>query len=91
MPDQNIYRPTGVRAGLLKGRIRERDERHPLNPVATPFYEALEAATVDDLRWALNLLVKNPNAKRTYRARRINAIAYRLEELSRVDTSEGTE
>lgn len=90
MPDQNIYRPTGIRAGLLKGRIRERDERHPLNPVATPFYEALEAASVDDLRWALNLLVKNPNAKRTFRETRINAITYRLEELGRTDMGEVT-
>lgn len=90
MPDQNIYRPTGVRAGLLKGRIKRHDDKHPANPVATPFYEAVEAASVDDLRWALNLLVKNPNAKRTYREIRINAIAYRLEELSRVDTSEVT-
>lgn len=71
-----------IRAGLLKGRINKHDEKHPDDPVAMPFYEAVEAASADDLWWALNLLVKHFWVKRTYRERRINAIAFRLEEIS---------
>lgn len=76
----------GVRAGLLKGRIRT--PHAPVVPDPRPegsrpaFDEALAQASVDDLTWALNLLITHPNSKRTYRKHRMTAIAARLQELA---------
>lgn len=88
--DRNSSRPTGVRAGLLRGRVRKKGVQHP-DSTLLPFYRAVEEASADDLRWALNLLVKHPNAKRTFRKQRINAIAYRLEEIAGAEILERRE
>jgi hypothetical protein len=72
----------GVRAGLLKGRIRKPDTPVVPDPVAPAFDAALAQASVDDLTWALNLLITHPNTKRTYRKKRMTAIAAKLQELA---------
>lgn len=65
-----------VRVGLLKGRIR--DNAMAQSPIPR-FIVCIGEATVDDLTWALNLLIKHPGAKRTHRKLRIKAIADELQ------------
>lgn len=75
----------GVRLGLIKGRIRNPDKPQVPNPQAMAFRDALEQASIDELRWALNLIISHPATKsssgRTYREYRMKAIADRLLEL----------
>lgn len=88
MADSNASRNklTPVRAGLIKGRILKHRANHPEKPMALPFLEALEAASVDDLLWALNLLITRPlTKKRTYRDKRISAIDSKLRQLLKPD------
>lgn len=68
-----------VRAGLLQGRVQMGGEFSTLRPV---FEEALQMATTDDLMWALNLLIKHPNARRTWRDYRIKHIDKRIREIT---------
>ena len=70
---------TGVRGGLLKGRIRTKGVPDP-SPLRPAFHDALLMASVDDLMWALNLLITHPKAKRTWRTYRIQQIDKRLRE-----------
>jgi hypothetical protein len=70
----------GVRAGLLKGRIRTKGVREP-SVLRPTFDAALQMATTGDLMWALELLIKHPNAKRTWRDYRIKHIDKRLREI----------
>jgi hypothetical protein len=72
---------TGVRGGLLKGRIRMRGIREP-NMARPTFDAALKMATTGDLMWALELLIKHPNAKRTWRDYRIKHIDKRIREIT---------
>lgn len=82
-PDSKQSNWTGIRAGLLKGRIREQYAQPVApDPIAPAFDDALAHASVDDLMWALNLLITHPHSKRTYRKRRMTAIAARLQELA---------
>jgi hypothetical protein len=69
-----------VREGLLKGSVRapSRGEPSKLRPV---FDAALQMATKDVLMSALNLLIKHPNAKRTWRNYRIQRIDKQLREI----------
>jgi len=69
-----------VRAGLLKGRIRTKATPEPSMSRPT-FDAALQMATTDDLMYALDLLIKHPNAKRTWRDYRIKHIDKRLREI----------
>jgi hypothetical protein len=71
---------TGVRAGLLKGRIRMKGVHEP-SMVRPTFDAALQMATTDDLMWALKLLIEHPKAKRTWRDHRIRQIDKRLREI----------
>jgi hypothetical protein len=71
---------SGVRGGLLKGRIRQKGVREP-NMERPTFAAALQMATTADLMWALELLIKHPNAKRTWRDHRIKHIDKRLREI----------
>jgi hypothetical protein len=70
----------GVSEGLIKGRVRLSIAQPPAkgHPV---FHDALQMATKDDLMWALNLLIRHPNAKRTWRNYRIQQIDKRLREI----------
>jgi hypothetical protein len=72
---------TGVRGGLLKGRIRMKGVLEP-NTLRPTFDEALQMATTDDLMWALELLITHPNAKRTWCDHRIKHIDKRLREIA---------
>jgi thioredoxin-like negative regulator of GroEL len=71
---------TGIRGGLLKGRIRQKGVRDP-SQVRPTFDAALQMATTDDLMWALELLIKHPHTKRTWRDHRIKHIDARLREI----------
>lgn len=83
MSDRKRYDWQGIRSGLIKGRIRTPDKPMVPNPIAPPFHEALAEASVDDLMWALHLLIIHPNTKRrTFRAQRMKAIADRLQEIA---------
>ena len=72
---------TGIRGGLLKGRIRLKGVREA-SQVRPTFDAALQMATTDDLWWALELLIKHPHTKRTWRDHRIKHIDARLRELT---------
>lgn len=69
-----------VRAGLLKGRIRTTGIPVP-SKLRPAFDMALQMATTDDLMYALDLLIKRPNTKRTWRNYRIKRIDKRLREI----------
>jgi len=72
----------GARLGLIKGRIRNVDNPQVPSPQAPAFKDALAEASLEDLKWALNLLVTNANTqRRTFRDRRIKAIDKRIREL----------
>jgi hypothetical protein len=75
----------GVRLGLIKGRIRNVDKPQAPNPKAMAFRDALEQASIEELSWALNLLISHPTTKnssgRTYREYRMKAIADRMTEI----------
>lgn len=71
-----------IRAGLMKGRVRAKGARDPDDPYALPFTAALEQASREDLEWALNLLVMNPNRLgQTHREWRMKAISGRLRQM----------
>ena len=88
-PASNQY--AGVRGGLIKGRIRTKGTpRVPGGPseLRPGFYDAVRQATVDDLMWALNLLIKHPQARRTHRTERIQQIDKRLREISQQEEAD---
>lgn len=71
---------SGVGWGLLKGRIRTKGVPEP-SKLGPAFHDALQMATSDDLLWALDLLIKHPNVRRTWRNYRIKHIDARLREI----------
>lgn len=73
-------KPGSIRAGLMKGRINP-NHREPPSPIVPAFADALEAATKNDLAWALSLLISHPRVRRTYRNYRMEQIAKRLMEI----------
>lgn len=73
--------PTDVRDGLLKGRIQPTPQRQQASIVHMAFDDALAAATIEDLLYAANLIIRHSRAKRTHRDARITGIAKRMDEL----------
>lgn len=69
MADSNRYRLQGIRAGLIKGRIRTVGVLQP-SIIIPPFLDALAEATQDDLVWALRFLVRSRAKDLTWRAQR---------------------
>lgn len=68
-----------IRLGLVQGRIRRGvwASREP-SVVSLPFEQALNEATIDDLRWAFGTLLNKRSKRHTYREKRQKAIADRM-------------
>lgn len=71
-----------IRRGLMRGRIRAVDAGRTQSEKVPSFGDAVAAASIDDLRWAMNLLMRNPDAHRTWYVARQKAIADRIHLLA---------
>lgn len=77
MADSNRYRLQGIRAGLIKGRIRTKGVLEP-SIIVPPFLDALAEAEQDDLLWALRFVVRSRAKDLTWRKRRIREVDEKL-------------
>lgn len=74
------YRMT-TRRLLTNGRVLPNYEgvgNRPFGPLVPSFKDALQVASVDDLQWALKVLIRDRDARRSYTRHRKKCIAEKL-------------